>query len=129
MFLKNQTKTMEHAPRLLPNLYRNKKPNWLGSVSFENWRQKVCFEYWNIFKGYFRAEIFDKKVWTLIFISCNDGTGTKDCPDTGWPYKLSTAVWPEHIQDQVTSMIEGLGLVTCDLNTYKIRSQVGIHIT
>ena len=28
----------------------------------------------------------------LAKLSSNDGTGMKDCPDTGWPYKLSTAL-------------------------------------
>ena len=44
---------------------RNQNRPWLGSVSFENWHPKVRFEYWTIFEGYFRAEIFQKQFWTF----------------------------------------------------------------
>ena len=37
----------------------------VGSVSFETWHIKVRFEYWTIFEGYLRAEIFEKQIWTF----------------------------------------------------------------
>ena len=52
-------------PWFLFNFSKNKKLPWLGSVSFETWHYKVRFEYWTIFEGYFRAEIFEKQLWTF----------------------------------------------------------------
>ena len=53
------------APWSLPDFSRNRKPPWLESVSFETWHPKVRFEYWTIFEGYLRAEIFQKQLCTF----------------------------------------------------------------
>ena len=50
------------APWFLPNFSRNRKPPWLRSVSFETWYPKIRFEYWTIFEGYFRPEIFENQL-------------------------------------------------------------------
>ena len=52
----NVLNCFKKIPRFLP---------LLGSVSFETWYPKVRFEYWTIFEGYLRAEIFQKQFWTF----------------------------------------------------------------
>ena len=44
---------------------RNQNPLWLGYVSFETWHPNVYFEYWIIFKGYLRAEVFETQYLTF----------------------------------------------------------------
>ena len=78
------------APWFLPDFSRNQRPPWLGSVSFETWHIKVRFEYWTIFEGYLRAEIFEKQIWTFgqsLIFNVNLRKFRKSEIKTNWNYE------------------------------------------
>ena len=61
---------------------------WLGSVSFETWYPNVRFEYWTIFEGYLRAEIFKNELWTFCqSLNCHNPNSTSTQPN------LTTKSW------------------------------------
>ena len=66
---KRGQKVFKDCTMVLPNFSRNKKPYWLGSVSFETWHPKVRLStetIWGIFAGLAIGQIILSLRWKTV---------------------------------------------------------------